>query len=184
MKSDSSKGRVTISGVRDDVLDRFDALADAEDKSRSEKLVELMEGEVAEAIPDGSGNYLPTDAELRRIYEAALEVATMPNHSLRFDLRGGELAQKLGLSKSAVRGHLFRLESRGYIRHKQGRVSGAQNCEFYYVKPECANPKVWKYSRVRDLDAVRKLRQSGQQDTSEQMEAMAEAKPEVPERAD
>lgn len=153
MKSDPSTGRVTISGVRDDVLEAFDDLADAEGKSRSEKLVELMELEVSETVPDESGEYLPTERELRRVYEAALEKATMPDHTLRFDLRGGQLAQSAGISKSEARAQLFRLESRGYVRHQTGSTATKSRNECYHLKPRCANPLRWKYSRIRETGA-------------------------------
>ena len=154
MKSDSSTGRITISGVRDAVLDEFDALADAEDKSRSEKVVELIEREVADGVPDEDGSYLAADDELRTVYEAALETATMPAHTLRFDRWGGTLAQKANMGKKAVRGQLFRLESRGYVRHQFGGTSGDTDDECYRIKPRCANPRVWRYSRVRDEEVV------------------------------
>lgn len=150
MKSDPSTGRVTISGVREDVLEAFDELADAEGKSRSEKVVELLEREVSEEVPDETGDYLPTDGELRGLYEAALEKATMPEHTLRFDLRGGQLAQNAGMSKSEARAQLFRLEARGYVRHQVGATGGQTREECYNIKPRCARPRAWKYSRIRD----------------------------------
>ncbi len=174
MKSDSSKGRITVSGVRDDVLEEFDALADAEDKSRSEKVVELIEREVADGVPNVDGSYLPTDDELRMVYEAALETATMPAHTLRFDRWGGTLAQKSNMGKKAVRGQLFRLESRGYVRHQFGGTSGDTDDECYRIKPRCANPRVWQYSRIRDDDAVRRLDVTGSEEEPDDPETVGD----------
>lgn len=184
MKSDPGTSRVTISGVRDDVLDELDALADAEGKTRSEKVVELIESEVADAVPDDDGAYLPQEDDLRTVYEAVLEVATMPDHTLRFDQWGGTVAQKAELSQDAVRSQLFRLQSRGYVRHQQGRDGVEHERECYRVKPRSANPKLWKYSKVRDLDAVRRLEATDVEDTSDQLDALAEAGGEVSESAD
>lgn len=175
MKSDSGTSRITISGVRDDVLDELDALADAEGKTRSEKVVELIESEVADTVPDDDGAYLPQEDDLRSVYEAALEVATMPDHTLRFDQWGGTVAQKAELSQDAVRSQLFRLQTRGYVRHQQGRDGVEHKRECYRVKPRCANPKLWKYSRVRDVDAVRRLEATDVEDAGETMDALAEA---------
>jgi len=157
MKSDPSTGRITISGVRDDVLDRFDDLADAEDKTRSEKVVELMEAEVGSTVPDEGGEYLPTDDRLRTVYEAVLDHAKMPDHTLRFDIHGGQVASSAKMSKKALRGQLFHLQSRGFVRFQQGRDTVQTQRETYRVKPRCANPRTWKYSRIRDPDAVRAL---------------------------
>lgn len=160
MKSDSGTGRITISGVPDDLLEELDALADAEDKNRSEKVVELIRGEVGDAVADDSGDYLPTDDTLRAVYEAMLDAARMPDHTIRFDIHGGEVAQNAGLSQTAVRGNLFRLQSRGYVRHQRTKDATAQHGEVYRVKPRCANPKAWRFSKARDADVLRALEAS------------------------
>jgi len=180
MKSPSTS-RVSISGIPDDVLDQFDALADAEDKSRSEKVVELIEEEVGEAIPDGSGEYVPVDEKLQRVYEAAVDAA---NRSLvlRFDLVGSEVAQSVGIGQKAVRGHLFRLQNRGYVKHLQSGL-GDDKKESYRIKPPCANPKMWRYSEVYDPEAVKQLEAAELGDADDQMDDL-DAAEEVSQSAD
>lgn len=178
MKSPSTS-RVSISGIPDDVLDQFDALADAEGKSRSEKVVELIEEEVGEAIPDGSGEYVPVDDQLQQVYEAAVDAA---NRSLvlRFDLVGSEVAQAAGIGQKAVRGHLFRLQNRGYVKYLQSGL-GDQKKESYRIKPPCANPKMWRYSEVYDPEAVRALEAAELGDTDDQMDDLDAAESEAAE---
>jgi len=192
MKSDPSTGRITISGVRDDVLDRFDDLADAEDKTRSEKVVELMEREVGSTVPNDSGEYLPTDGRLRTVYEAVLDNATMPEHTLAFDRYGGQVAESANLSKSATLGELARLEDRGFVRYQKGRDSVQTRRKTYRVKPRCANPRTWKYSRIRDPEAVQALDEDAPdpseaddtEDASETLDKLQAAGEEVAEGAD
>jgi hypothetical protein len=61
------------------------------------------------------------------------------------------------MSKNALRGQLFRLQSLGFVRFQQGRDGADTSRETYRVKPRCANPRTWKYSRIRDAEAVRAL---------------------------
>lgn len=163
MKSPSTS-RISVSGLRDDVLEALDDLADAEDKNRSEKIVELIEAEVADRLPDDSGEYEPTDNRLAAVYRAAVDAANR-NLILRFDLHGAQIASTTGIGQKAVRGHLFRLQRRGYVKHLYGDGHANQTKESYRVKPLCADPRMWRFSEVYDRDAVAALHADSPEET-------------------
>jgi hypothetical protein len=83
--------------VDEDTLDEFDDLADAEEKSRSEKLRELVERAVSDGADGSPDEYLPGDATAESVYLACLEYAQMPEHLLRFTIHKGEIAQASGV---------------------------------------------------------------------------------------
>lgn len=183
MKSDSGTNRFSVSSVPDDLLDEFDALADAEGKDRSEKVRELMRDAVGDSVADDSGDYLPNDEKLREVYEAAEEHAN-PHLTLRFDLVGSDIAQSAGIGKKAVRGHLFRLQKRGYVKHLHGDSAGSQSKESYRIKPPHANPKMWRYSEVYDPEAVRALEATEPEDAGDRLDDIDAAGTEVSQSAD
>lgn len=136
--------------VDEETLDAFDDLADAEDKNRSEMLRELVEQAVGAGASETANQYMPGDETALAVYEACLAHAQMPDHLLRFGMVKGQIAEDSGVAKSKLSGVLFLLERSGYIRRWETHPMDQRDREFYRVKPRCADPGQWKYSRLTD----------------------------------
>ncbi|MGB9987301.1 CopG family ribbon-helix-helix protein [Salarchaeum japonicum] len=167
--------RVSVSGIPDDTLDELDALAEAEDKSRSEKIVELIEAEVGERLPDDNDEYRPSDPSLNTVYSVAVDHAKQ--HQLRFDLHKSKMATETGIPATALRGYLVSLQREGYVKHQMGDALGSgSDADFWRIKPLCANPRAWRYSEVYDPEYVAQLEAMTPEETLDSLESAEPAR--------
>lgn len=167
----SETTRVSFS-IDEDDLEDLDALADAQEKSRSQLLREFVENELADYRPNDDDEYRPSDDTLEAVYEAAVEYAN-GNHGLRFDLRKSQMATDTGIPGTALRGHLLTLERHGYVKYQSGDALDSKK-DYWRVKPLCANPRAWRYSKVYDPEVVHAL-ETG--DPEERLDQLTSARP-------
>lgn len=129
------------------LLDDLDAIADAEDKSRSEKLREMVEREVG-AGDQERDEWVPQTDVHADVYLAAVEHSRKPDHVLRLDVFREQVAQEAGVSTSTVEKVLFILQGAGYVRRMVGSPSVDRSLDSWRVKPKCADPKKWKHRKT------------------------------------
>lgn len=164
----SETTRVSFS-INENTLDDLDAIADAQDKSRSQLLRDLVENEVNEHVPDDNDEYRPSDDTLETIYASAVEHANQ-SLGLRFDLRKSQMASDTGIPGTAIRGHLLTLERHGYVKYQSGDALDSKK-DYWRVKPLCANPKAWRYSKVYDPEFVQALETASSEDAFDHLES-------------
>lgn len=133
--------------IDEDTLNRLDDLADVEGyDSRSEKLRELVEEEVG-AGDDGRDEYVPDVEVHAAVYRAALGHAKKPEHVVRIDVFGSQIAQEAGVSTSTVENILYVLQGAGYARRQSGHPGDTLTMESWKIKPLCADPGQWKHRK-------------------------------------
>lgn len=138
----------TSFSVPERVLSTFDDLAESEGKSRSEKLREVVKETVDMGEPERD-DYVPESETMREVYLTLVETARKPQHILRWDVFGGQVAQQTSISKDNLGTILYMLERDGYVRELGKHPGDQTKRQTFYVKPLCADPNQWKYSRER-----------------------------------